>query len=69
MIDEGEDIPVLSGTVTPEHVDRINAHQLIDGKSYKCDVCYKDHVAPFVSRCICGMKVCENCISEHESGW
>jgi hypothetical protein len=66
-MDEGEDIGQVSGSLTPEALDEINKHQLIDGKEYTCQICGKKRVAPFVYRCICGLRVCESCSSDHEN--
>ena len=68
-MNEGEDIGQVNGLLTPEALEVINAHELIKGKEYKCDICYKTYTAPFVYRCFCGLKVCHNCAKDHESGW
>ncbi len=64
---ENKPIPPLSGRLTPEHLEKVNSHQLIDGKSYGCDHCGKTHVAPYVRRCICGLIICDGCADDHES--
>lgn len=66
-MNEGEYIGQVNGLLTPEAAEVIKAHQLIDGKEYKCDICYKAFIAPFVFRCVCGLKVCNNCEKDHES--
>src|SRR5436309_859596 len=59
--DEGADLPLLSGEMPREYLELLDNHQLIAGKTYGCQVCGKSHEAPFVRRCVCGMRVCENC--------
>lgn len=69
MFDEGADIGQVSGSLTPEALEIINKHKLIDGKEYSCQHCGKTYTAPFVYRCICGCRCCKNCENDHVNGW
>ncbi len=65
---EGRDLPQASGVVSSAHLDSVASTQLIAGQSYGCQVCGKTKVAPDVYRCICGLRVCNDCSGEHEAG-
>lgn len=65
---EGRDLPQADGVTGQDHFDRVASAQLIDGQAYECEVCGKKKVAPDVSRCICGLRVCNACYREHEAG-
>lgn len=67
--DEGASIGQVNGMLTPEAAEEIKKHQLIDGKQYSCEICGKTFTAPEVSRCICGLRICNKCSYEHENGW
>lgn len=69
MNDEGADLPQVNGVMTAEDIDRFNNHALIAGKDYSCQICGQTYKAPFVYRCLCGLRVCEKCESDHMSGW
>lgn len=69
MYDEGADIGQVSGSLSPEALEEINKHQLVDGREYPCSICGKRYTAPTVYRCICGLRVCKYCENEHTSGW
>jgi hypothetical protein len=66
--DEGADIPLCYGLLTPGHLEMVNKHQLVEGKQYVCDHCGRTYTAPFVYRCVCGCKCCKNCESDHVNG-
>ncbi len=66
--DEGADIGQVNGLMSPEAAKIISAHRLVEGKEYSCQVCGKSYAAPFVSRCGCGLRVCDNCMSDHYNG-
>lgn len=65
---EGESIPQVSGVMSGDQMNQVASHKLIDGHDYSCEYCSKTYTAPFVSRCICGIRICDNCYGAHESG-
>lgn len=65
---EGRDLPQASGIVGSGHLDTVANAQLIAGQSYECQICGQKKIAPVVSRCICGLRVCDACYPSHEAG-
>lgn len=65
---EGSDLPQTNGLLTPEACDDVNSHQLLAGHDYVCQVCGRTITAPGIYRCVCGLRICNGCSSDHESG-
>jgi len=63
--DEGRDIPQINGLVTPEDLQSLSNSQLIEGKTYVCEICCKPFAVPFIYRCICGLRICKHCENDH----
>lgn len=62
------DIPQVNGVLSSDALNQINANSLENGKDYTCQICGGVKIAPAISRCICGLRVCDKCMNDHYNG-